>query len=124
MDKKYVKIINIASIQGLIGARLSSTYVASKHGVIGYTKAIAAEWGMYGITCNAICPGYVDTRMGIQETLTDHDKKVLSRTPLGRVASPNEIANLVEFLVSDKADFINGSVINIDGGLMADIGIK
>lgn len=119
------RIVNIASIQGLAAAPLSSTYVASKHGVIGYTKAIAAEWGMHGITCNAICPGYVDTAMGAQDKkVKDHYKNIIKRTPVGRLANAEEIAGLVEYLVSDKASFVNGSVINIDGGIMADIGIK
>jgi 3-oxoacyl-[acyl-carrier protein] reductase len=122
--KNWGRVINIASIQGLIGANLSSTYVASKHGVIGYTKTIAAEWGKYGITCNAICPGYVDTSMGIQENeISDHYQRVISRTPIGKVASPKDIAYLVEFLATEKANFINGSIITIDGGILADIGI-
>ena len=119
------KIINIASIQGLTGACLSSTYIATKHGVVGYTKAIAAEWGPFGITCNAICPGYVNTAKGSQDSqVPDHYKKIIGRTPLGRVANPIDIAYLVEFLISSKADFINGSIITIDGGLTADIGIS
>lgn len=121
---KRGKIINIASIQGQIGASLSSSYVASKHGVIGYTKAIAAEWGKFEITCNAICPGYVGTAMGAQDANIDnHYKKIISRTPLGKVAAPIDIAYLVEFLISDKASFINGAAITIDGGLTADIGL-
>jgi 3-oxoacyl-[acyl-carrier protein] reductase len=118
------RIINIASIQGLIGAKLSSTYIASKHGVIGYTKAIAAEYGQYAITCNAICPGYVNTAMGVQQDkIPDHYHNVISRTPLKQIAQPYDVAKLVEFLISDAAKFINGSSITIDGGLMADIGI-
>lgn len=119
------KIINIASVQGLIGANLSSSYIASKHGVVGYTKAIAAEWGKYGITCNAICPGYVDTNMGAQDDkIPEHYTRIISRTPAGKLAKPKDIAYLVDFLASDKANFINGSIITIDGGLMADIGIS
>lgn len=122
--KNEGKIINIASVQGLIGANLSSTYIATKHGVVGYTKALAAEWGKYGITCNAICPGYVNTDMGAQDDKVDnHSRTVINRTPLGRMASTLDIAYLVEFLISDKASFINGSIITIDGGLTADIGI-
>ncbi|MCX8515001.1 MAG: SDR family NAD(P)-dependent oxidoreductase [Burkholderiales bacterium] len=121
---EWGRIINIASIQGLIGAKLSSTYIASKHGVIGYTKAIAAEYGQYSITCNAICPGYVDTAMGVQEDeIPNHFKNVITRTPLKQIGQPYDIAKLVEFLISDAAKFINGSIITIDGGLMADIGL-
>ncbi|HLX53887.1 MAG TPA: SDR family NAD(P)-dependent oxidoreductase [Aquella sp.] len=124
-ENGWGRIINIASIQGLIGACLSSSYVASKHGVVGYTKAIAAEWGKYSITCNAICPGYVDTDMGVQNgKFSDHYKRIISRTPIGKIAAPQDIAYLVEFIASEKASFINGSIINIDGGIMADVGIS
>lgn len=120
----YGRIINIASVQGLLGAALSSTYVASKHGMIGYTQAIATEWGQYGITCNAICPGYVDTAMGVQDDkVLEHYKKVIAKTPEGRIAKPIEIADLVNYLMKDEASFINGSVLTIDGGLTCHVGI-
>lgn len=122
--KSYGKIVNIASIQGYLGAALSSTYVASKHGVIGYTRAIAAEWGEYGITCNAVCPGYVDTIMGIQtKDVKNHRKKIIKKTPTARVAHPDEIANLVVHLIKDESSFINGSILTIDGGLSCHLGI-
>jgi len=120
----YGRVINIASVQGYLGAALSSTYVASKHGVIGYTRAIAAEWGAYGITCNAVCPGYVDTIMGIQEeAISGHKQSVISKTPLARLAQPSEIGSLVKRLIHDELFFINGSVITIDGGLTCHVGI-
>lgn len=123
--QSYGKIVNIASIQGLLGASLSSTYVASKHGVIGYTKAIAAEWGEYGISCNAICPGYVDTRMGVQDAaITNHMEKVIHLTPAKRIATPQEIAELANYLISDHAAFINGASITIDGGLSCHVGVS
>lgn len=123
-EQTFGRIINIASIQGYLGAELSSTYVASKHGVIGYTKAIAAEWGKYGITCNAICPGYVDTTMGIQENkINDHYKKVIEKTPSNRLASPEEIAHFISFLIKDESSFINGASLTIDGGLSCHVGI-
>jgi 3-oxoacyl-[acyl-carrier protein] reductase len=123
-ENRWGRIITIASIQGLTGASLSSSYIASKHGVIGYTKAIAAEWGKYAITSNAICPGYVDTDMGAQDgKVIDHYKHIIERTPAGKIANAQDIAYLVEFIASEKARFINGSIINIDGGIMADIGI-
>lgn len=120
----YGRIINIASVQGYLGAALSSTYVASKHGVIGYTRAIAAEWGKYGITCNAICPGYIDTVLGIQENKIDnHREMVIAKTPAGRIAKPIEIANFVSYLIQDEASFVNGSILTIDGGLTCHVGI-
>lgn len=122
-QRSFGKVVNIASVQGYLGASLSSTYVASKHGIIGYTRAIAAEWGAYGVTCNAICPGYVDTLMGIQgDKIQNHYKKVIEKTPLGRIATPEEVANLVSYLIKDESNFISGSVITIDGGLTCHIG--
>ncbi|MCW8407718.1 SDR family oxidoreductase [Legionella sp. PATHC035] len=123
--QSYGRIVNIASIQGFLGAALSSTYVASKHGVIGYTKAIAAEWGEHGITCNAICPGYVNTRMGVQDNeINNHMEKVIHLTPARRIATPQEIAELANYLIGDEAAFINGSSITIDGGLSCHVGVS
>jgi 3-oxoacyl-[acyl-carrier protein] reductase len=122
-DQSYGRIVNIASVQGYLGAAHSSTYVASKHGVIGYTRSIAAEWGAYGITCNAVCPGYVDTNMGIQDQITNHYKKVIEQTPLARIAKPHEIADLVAYLIKDESSFINGSILTIDGGLTCHVGV-
>ena len=120
----YGRIINIASVQGFLGAALSSTYVASKHGVIGYTRAIAVEWGAYGVTCNAICPGYVNTVQGVQDDkVKNHYESVIAKTPVGRVAQPSEIANIVSYLVRDETSFINGSVLTVDGGLTCHVGV-
>lgn len=120
-NQSYGKIVNIASTQGYLGAALSSTYVASKHGVIGYTRSIAAEWGIYGITCNAVCPGYVQTGMGAQNK--HMEQKIIEKTPSARIANPKEIADLVAYLIKDESSFINGSVITIDGGLSCHVGI-
>lgn len=123
--RKFGRIINISSVQGFLGAPRSSTYVASKHGVIGYTRALAAEWGHAGITCNAVAPGYVDTKMGAQdEALSDHRKKIMERTPAQRMAEPDEIAAMIEYLVSPEAAFINGAVLPIDGGLSCHTGVS
>ncbi|OGT42797.1 MAG: hypothetical protein A3F13_00925 [Gammaproteobacteria bacterium RIFCSPHIGHO2_12_FULL_40_19] len=121
----YGKIISISSVQGFLGASFSSAYVASKHAVIGLIKTIASEWGSYGITANAISPGYVNTKMGVQdEKFFEQNKKIISLTPLKRIAEPNEIAALVKFLISDDANFINGENIVIDGGLTAHVGTQ
>ncbi|WP_235827955.1 SDR family NAD(P)-dependent oxidoreductase [Brevibacillus migulae] len=120
----YGRIVNIASVQGQFGASRSSTYVASKHGMIGYTKAIAAEWGHEGITCNAICPGYVDTAMGIKSPeITDYFRKVLEKTPVKRIGLPTEIAAMAAFLVGPESGYINGATITMDGGITAHVGI-
>jgi 3-oxoacyl-[acyl-carrier protein] reductase len=118
------RIVNIASIQGLHGATRSSTYVATKHALVGYTRSIAAEWGPKGVSCNAVCPGYVETRMGIQKKkISAHRRRVIDRTPMRRVASPEEIAAIIAFLLSENTAYINGSVVVADGGITADIGI-
>ncbi len=117
----FGRVVNIASSLGLAGARLSSTYTATKHGVIGYTKAIAAEWGEHGITCNAVCPGYIDTSMAHQDEVDA--SKIVARTPAGRLGTSAEVADAVAWLVSDEARFVNGAVLTVDGGLVADLGV-
>ncbi|MBI3544882.1 MAG: SDR family oxidoreductase [Deltaproteobacteria bacterium] len=115
------RVVNIASVQGIVGAARSSTYAATKHGMLGYTKSIAAEWGAYGITCNAICPGYVDTTMGAgpSKKVDAYLERVLERTPVGRVARPEEIAALVVYLTGPSAGYVNGASFVVDGGLTA-----
>ena len=118
------RIVNIASVHGRFGAARSSTYVASKHAVIGYTRALAAEWGGHGITCNAVSPGYIDTRMGAQaEAGDDHRLRIERRTPAGRLGRPEEVAGLVAWLLGPDSAYVNGAVMTIDGGLSADVGI-
>ncbi|MCX7571804.1 3-oxoacyl-ACP reductase FabG [Tumebacillus sp. DT12] len=123
-EQGFGRIVNIASIQGLYGSAHSSTYVASKHGMIGYTKTIAAEWGEHGITCNAICPGYVDTALGVQtDKISDYMQRVLAKSPVKRIAKPEEIAALVRHLVGPHGGYINGSSYVIDGGITSHVGI-
>ncbi len=118
----YGRIVNTASIQGLYGSPGSSTYVATKHAMIGYTRNIAAEWGRYGITCNAVCPGYVQTAMGVQEDkVDDYMRRVLEKTPTKSVATPQELAAMNAFLV--EQGYINGGVYVMDGGITAHVGI-
>ena len=123
MRKQQVgAVVNIASIYGLAGSnRGIAAYVASKHGVVGLTKAAALEYATHGIRVNAVCPGAVCTPL--RETLTGKDcqdeVKANSRYPLGRIARPEEIAEAVSFLCSSAAGFITGQVLTIDGGLQA-----
>lgn len=113
-QKTKGSIVNIASLAGVVGAKKPG-YAASKAGLIGLTKSFALAVGKYGIRVNAITPGAVDT-----ELIADWDKKkrevVIKKTPLGRIALPEEIAAIVSFLVSDKASFLTGMVINATGG--------
>jgi len=120
----FGRIVNLASVQGLVGAARSSTYVASKHAMVGYTKAIAAEWGEFGITCNALCPGYVDTRLGVQDSqVSNHFAKVLAKSPVKRIASPSEVATWAHHLIGPDSGYLNGSIIVLDGGMSSHLGI-
>ncbi len=110
-------IVNTASTYGLIGAIGVSSYVASKHGIIGLTKAAALEYGPRNIRVNAICPSATRTPL----LLLDGDKEVMwaERHPLGRVAMPGEIAQAVVWLCSDAASFVTGLALPVDGGFLS-----
>jgi len=117
LKQRKGRIVNIASIIGLIGNAAQANYAASKAGVIALTKSAAKEFGSRGITVNAIAPGFISTRM--TEVLKEDTKqKMLSNIPLGRFGLPTDVANLVLFLVSDEANYITGQVINVDGGMV------
>lgn len=116
----YGRIINTASLMGISSRPGVISYVAAKHGVVGITRALAAELGAYGITVNAIGPGYVETEIN-KATLADgrFHKQVVDRTPLGRWASPDELAGPAVFLASAAAGFVSGHVLMVDGGMSA-----
>jgi len=111
-------IVNTASIAGLIGLKGSSAYVASKHAVIGLTKTAAMEYADQGIRVNAVCPGFITTRM-TAPTREQRSEFVTQRTPLGRFGEPNDIAEMVVYLCSGRAKFITGAAYEVDGGWTA-----
>ena len=116
ISNKYGKIINISSMWGVVGASMESLYSASKGAINTLTLSLAKELGPSNITVNAICPGLIDTKMN--NCLNEDDKlAIVESTPLGRIGKPEDVANLVKFLTSDKASFITGQIITIDGGL-------
>ena len=110
------RIINISSVSGVLGNAGQANYAASKAGVIGLTKTMARELGSRGITVNAIAPGFVDTEM--TEVLSEEIREnACKQIILGRFGKPEDIANTAVFLASDKADYITGQVISVDGGM-------
>jgi NAD(P)-dependent dehydrogenase (short-subunit alcohol dehydrogenase family) len=116
-------IINIASVAGLLGIADRAAYNASKHGLIGLTRTLAAEWGGRGVRVNAICPGWVKTEMDVADQAgggyTEAD--ITGRVPMGRFASPDDIARAVAFLADDNASaFINGHALAVEGGWTTD----
>jgi len=114
--KKGGRIINITSVSGIVGQPGQANYAASKAGIIGLTKSLAKELGSRSITVNAVAPGFVYTDL-TADLADDIIQKAVEFTPLGRWGEPGEIADMVTFLASDKASFITGEVIRVDGGI-------
>ena len=109
-------IINISSIVGISGNFGQTNYSASKAGIIGFTKSLAKELGGKGIRVNAIAPGFIETEM--TDKIPFIKKKImLTLVPMGRMGKPEEIAQVVSFLASSQANYINGEVIRVDGGM-------
>jgi 3-oxoacyl-[acyl-carrier protein] reductase len=116
MRKRYGRIINITSVAGQMGNPGQTNYSASKAGQIGFTKALAREVATRGITVNAVAPGYVSTDI-IADMPAEAATAIINLTPVGRVGSPEEIAYAVAFLADERAAYITGQVLAVDGGM-------
>lgn len=116
-------IVNVASIAGLFAVADRSAYNSSKHALIGLTRTLAAEWGGFGVRCNAVCPGWVKTEMDTADQTSGNyrDADIVNRVPMGRFAAPDDIAQAILFL-SDPATsgFVNGQTLVVDGGWTSD----
>ena len=117
LKQRWGRIISISSIFGQMGQAGQANYAASKAGLIGLTLAIAREVASRSITCNAVAPGFVQTAMtsGLPEDLKQTALKLI---PLGRIGTPEDVANAVAFLASDEASYITGHVLNVNGGML------
>jgi NAD(P)-dependent dehydrogenase (short-subunit alcohol dehydrogenase family) len=116
-------IVNVASIAGLAAISHRSAYNASKHGLVGLTKTLAAEWGGRGVRVNAVCPGWIKTEMDAtdQGAGAYSDEDIVDRVPLARFAHPQDVAEAIAFLLDEnRSAFINGITLPVDGGWLAD----
>jgi len=114
-------IVNVASIAGLHGVIDRAAYNASKHGLVGLTRTLAAEWGSRGVRVNAVCPGWIKTEMdqADQGSGAYSDTDIINRVPMGRFAKPEDVARTIAFLAQEDS-FINGTSLPVDGGWIAD----
>src|SRR5271170_6615036 len=123
LEQKSGSIVNVASIAGLVGIGDRSAYNASKHGLIGLTRTLAAEWGGRGVRVNAVCPGWVKTEMDLADQSAGgySDADITGRVPMGRFATPDDIAKAIALLADrQESAFINGHALTVDGGWTAD----
>jgi len=116
--RKYGRVVNIESIYALIARERRMAYAASKCAMSGLTRTLAVEYGRDNVLVNAVCPGYVNTKMTTQGLSKSELQDIRARIPLGRLAEPREIAGVVAFLCSSQNTYINGQLIVVDGGFI------
>lgn len=121
LARRRGNIVNVASIAGLHGIIDRAAYNASKHGLIGLTRTLAAEWGGRGVRVNAVCPGWIKTEMDAvdQDLGAYSDDDIMDRVPMARFAKPEDVAKAIAFLAQEDS-FINGATLPVDGGWIAD----
>ncbi len=123
LERRSGSIVNVASIAGLVGIGDRSAYNASKHGLIGLTRTLAAEWGGRGVRVNAVCPGWVKTEMDVADQAGGgyNDADIEGVNPMGRFAAPEDIARAILFLADGaQSGFVNGQALAVDGGWTVD----
>lgn len=123
LEARSGSIVNVASVAGLLAVSDRAAYNASKHGLIGLTRTLAAEWGGRGVRVNAVCPGWVKTEMDVADQAggSYSDRDISGRVPMGRFASADDVARAIAFLADDQeSSFINGHCLSVDGGWAAD----
>ncbi len=114
------RIINVGSVMSVVARSGAPAYIATKHGLVGLTRAFAVEFGRNGVTCNTIAPGFFRTELNVsQQQHPKTDEQVRSRTPLRRWGEPQELAGAAVFLASDASSYVNGLTLYVDGGLTA-----
>lgn len=116
MKQKSGNIINISSVSGIFGLPGQTNYSASKGGMNAFTKALAKEVAGFGIRVNAVAPGFIETEI-LSHFTEEQKKQIIGRIPLQRIGTPQDVANCVEFLLSDHASYMTGHIIQVDGGL-------
>ncbi|MDQ4106086.1 MAG: SDR family oxidoreductase, partial [Actinomycetota bacterium] len=123
LERGEGSIVNVSSVAGLLGIADRSAYNASKHGLLGLTRTLAAEWGGRGVRSNAVCPGWVKTEMDEEDQASGGytEADIIGRTPMGRFAKPEDVAAAVAFLADpEQSGYVNGHTLSVDGGWFGD----